>query len=184
MAAAKKTETDVKDDAEKIAAEPAAEETLRSPDAIVKKYMLWSMLGGLAPMMVDSLAVTAIQMKLLHALANRYNVKFTQNAGKSVIASLIGGLGSGAVTRGGLSSIMKMIPIIGPVVGSVTMPIISGASTYAIGKVFVKHFESGGTFLDFDPAKAKQPFEKMFNEGKNVAARIDKTMDKVVDMIS
>ena len=48
----------------------------------------------------------------------------------------------------------------------------------------MKHFESGGTFLDFDPAKAKQPFEKMFKEGKNVAARIDKTMDKIVDKIS
>lgn len=157
---------------------------LRSPDAIVKKYMLWSMAAGMAPVFVDSVAVSAIQLKLLHALANRYDVKFSQNSGKSVIASLVGGLGSGAVSRSSMGTMLKLIPVIGPIIGTVAMPVISGASTYAIGKVFVRHFESGGTFLDFDPAKAKKPFEKLFQEGKNVASRVDKAMDKAVDKIS
>lgn len=161
-----------------------AEKVLRSPDAIVKKYMLWSMAAGMAPAIVDSVAVSAIQLKLLHALAVRYDVKFSQNSGKSVIASLVGGLGSGAVSRSKAGTMLKLIPVIGPIVGSVAMPIISGASTYAIGKVFVRHFESGGTFLDFDPAKAKKPFEKLFEEGKQVASKVDKAMDKAVDKIS
>ena len=36
---------------------------------------------------------------------------------------------------------------IGQSTGAITMPVIAGASTYAIYKVFVQHFESGGTFL-------------------------------------
>jgi len=35
------------------------------------------------------------------------------------------------------------------------MPIVAGAATYAIGKVFVRHFASGGTFLTFNPEKVK-----------------------------
>lgn len=203
MAAVKKAEEKAKEAAEEVkndfspeAVEPTVEEgeedkaeevveeeELRSPDAIVKKYMLWSMAAGMAPAFVDSVAVSAIQLKLLHALANRYGVKFSQNSGKSVIASLVGGLGSGAVSRSSAGSMLKLIPIIGPIVGSVAMPVISGASTYAIGKVFVRHFDSGGTFLDFDPAKAKKPFEKLFQEGKSVASKVDKAMDKAVDKL-
>jgi hypothetical protein len=31
------------------------------------------------------------------------------------------------------------------------MPVYSAGVTYVIGKVFMKHFASGGTLLDFDP---------------------------------
>ena len=36
-------------------------------------------------------------------------------------------------------------------VGSLTMPIYSAGATYVIGQVFMKHFDSGGTLLDFNP---------------------------------
>ena len=31
------------------------------------------------------------------------------------------------------------------------MPVLSAGATYAIGQAFIKHFESGGTLLDFNP---------------------------------
>jgi hypothetical protein len=31
------------------------------------------------------------------------------------------------------------------------MPVYSAGVTYVIGRVFMKHFASGGTLLDFDP---------------------------------
>ena len=44
---------------------------------------------------------------------------------------------------------------------------ISGASvTYATGEVFVQHFESGGTLLDFDVEKAKSQFKKALKKGE------------------
>ena len=48
------------------------------------------------------------------------------------------------------------------------MPLIAGASTYAVGKVFYRHFASGGTFLTFDPEKARAYYEEMFQKGKDV----------------
>jgi hypothetical protein len=36
-------------------------------------------------------------------------------------------------------------------VSAVVMPALSAGATFAIGKVFIQHFASGGTLLDFNP---------------------------------
>ena len=55
-----------------------------------------------------------------------------------------------------------------------TLPTFAAASTFALGRVFTKHFESGGTFLDFDLKKGKADYdaelEKAKEEAKAVAA--------------
>ena len=43
------------------------------------------------------------------------------------------------------------MPGIGSAVGALTMPVYSAGATYVIGRVFMKHFTSGGTLLDFNP---------------------------------
>ena len=48
-------------------------------------------------------------------------------------------------------SLIKGIPGIGSAVGALTMPVYSAGATYVIGQVFMKHFASGGTLLDFNP---------------------------------
>ena len=143
-------------------------------DAIVRTYMLWSMAGGVAPAIVDTIIVSGVQIRMIHSLAKLYAVPFTQNMGKSVLASLAGGVGAGSVSRGGLGTALKLIPIVGPFVGCVAMPVLAGASSFAIGKLFIQHFESGGTFLDFDPSKVKDHFEKLYQQGKEMASNIHK----------
>jgi uncharacterized protein (DUF697 family) len=51
----------------------------------------------------------------------------------------------------GATSMLKSVPIIGTIVGAFVMPLLSAGATYAIGKAFIQHFESGGTLLDFNP---------------------------------
>ena len=36
-------------------------------------------------------------------------------------------------------------------IGALTMPVFSAGATWVIGKVFIQHFASGGTLLDFNP---------------------------------
>ena len=36
------------------------------------------------------------------------------------------------------------------------MPVLSAGATYLIGRVFVQHFASGGTLLDFNPPDYKE----------------------------
>lgn len=77
------------------------------------------------------------------------------------------------------ASAAKAVPVIGQTAGVIAMPIVSGATTYAIGKVFIQHFASGGTFLTFNPEKVRDYYAEMFREGENVAADIqNKKMKK------
>src|SRR5690606_606803 len=71
-------------------------------------------------------------------------------------------------------SLVKTIPGIGSILGSVTMSVLSGASTYATGQVFIWHFSTGGNFMDFNFEKAKEIYEREFEIGKKVARDMEK----------
>jgi uncharacterized protein (DUF697 family) len=91
---------------------------------------------------------------MLRRLSEIYGVPFSDNMGKSVIASLAGSIlpASTATTAAmGVGSFMKGLPGIGTAIGAITMPVVSAGATYIIGKVFIQHFASGGTLLDFNP---------------------------------
>jgi uncharacterized protein (DUF697 family) len=138
----------------------------------VKNYMIGSLAVGLVPIpLVDLAAVTAIQLTMLHSLAKQYEIPFEKQMGKSVIASLLGGVFT-TETALSVASVIKFIPIVGQVSGAISVAILSGATTYAVGKVFIQHFESGGTFLDFDPEKVRDYFADQFQEGQQVAAEL------------
>jgi hypothetical protein len=56
------------------------------------------------------------------------------------------------VTSGmGAASALKAVPILGALASGFVMPVLSAGATFAIGKAFIQHFESGGTLLDFNP---------------------------------
>lgn len=139
-------------------------------EKLANNHILASMGVGLIPIpLVDVVALTGIQIDMLKKLSAEYDVPFRQDVGKSIVTSLVGGL-LPASLGGTIASLIKFVPVIGQTTGAVTMPVISGASTYAIYKVFVQHFESGGTFLDLDPSKVKAYFAEQFTRGKKVTA--------------
>ena len=165
--------------------QPAASNQVRA-EAIINKYLPWSMGAGLLPIPIaDAALVVGIQVKMLAEISQVYSVEFSENAGKAVIASLIGGVGSTAVAAGTFGSVIKGIPGFGAILGAATLPLISGATTYAIGKVFTQHFESGGTFLTFNSVEAKKVFDEKFVEGKTrittLARAVDAKISKAVD---
>ena len=68
-------------------------------------------------------------------------------------------------------STLRFIPVIGPVIAATSLPAVSAAVTYAIGKVFISHFETGGTLLDFDPVAVREYFRAEFAKGLKEAAK-------------
>lgn len=143
---------------------------LNEANVIVRNYALGSIVPSLVPIpMLDLGLVTALQLKMLHSLANTYGVPFKEELGRSAIAALVGGTAALSVARV-MSSAVKAIPVVGSLVGAATMPIVNGGSTYAIGKLFIQHFAAGGTFLTFDPSKVRDHFEKELAEGKAMIA--------------
>jgi len=122
---------------------------------VVDRFSLYSGAAGLIPVpVVDVATVGGVQLQMLRRLSAIYGVPFSENRGKSIIASLAGALipaGTATGTAVGTASLLKGLPGVGTLIGAVTMPAFSAGATYAIGKLFIQHFASGGTLLDFNP---------------------------------
>jgi len=122
---------------------------------VVDRYSLWSGAAGLIPIpLVDVAAVGGVQLQMLRRLSEIYGVPFTDNRGKSIIASLAGSVipaSTATSSAMAVGSFVKVLPGLGWTVGVLSMPVFSAAATYIIGKVFIQHFASGGTLLDFNP---------------------------------
>jgi uncharacterized protein (DUF697 family) len=142
-------------------------------NSIIKNHMIWSMGAGFIPVPIaDLFAVSAIQLDMIRQLCKLYGIDFKQTEGKAIISSLTG---SGLARLGARA--VKFIPGVGSILGGVTMAALSGASTYALGEVFKKHFETGGTFLDFDSERLKKYYNEKFEKGKEVAEELRKKQE-------
>jgi len=118
---------------------------------LVNRFAVWSGVAGLIPLpVVDILAVGGLQLQMLRRISQLYDVPFTENRGKALIASLAGAL-IPASSGMGAASALKAIPLFGTLASGFVMPVLSAGATYAIGKAFIEHFTSGGTLLDFNP---------------------------------
>ena len=133
-------------------------------EKIILKYTAFSVGAGTIPLpLFDALSVIAIQMKMVKELSAEHNIPYDENRAKSLILSVIGGVVSLEVSKGiiGLSS--KVIPGAATLFGMSISTSVYGASTYAIGSVFAKHFQTGGTFLNYDLDKLKCSYKNIFN---------------------
>ena len=125
----------------------------RDQDAskLVDRFAIWSGVAGLVPVpVIDVLAVGGLQLQMLRRLSQIYGVEFSENRGKALIAALAGCM-IPATSGMGAASALKAIPVVNILAAGFVMPVLSAGATYAIGKAFVQHFESGGTLLDFNP---------------------------------
>ncbi len=144
-------------------------------DTIIKNHIIWSMGAGLIPVpIVDFFAVSGIQLDMIRQLCKLYEQNFEESQGKAIITSLTGS----GLARMGAKAMIKFIPGIGSVIGGMTMSVLSGASSYALGEVFKKHFETGGTFLDFDVKRLKKMYNEKFEKGKKVAEQVAKDQER------
>lgn len=133
--------------------------------AVVRKYTYWATGLSILPMpLIDLAAVTGSQLMMLNEISKLYNQTFSENYGKIILSSLVSGLATTSMAFGRVGSLLKCLPLVGGVVGLLTMPAFAAASTHAVGNLFIMHFESGGSFLDFDLSKAKAHFEALVSE--------------------
>lgn len=142
-----------------------------SAELIIKNHMVWSMGAGFIPVpLLDFAAISYIQLDMIRQLAKIYEIDFKETEGKAVISSIT----SAGLAKAGASRAIKFIPIIGSYLGGVATAVLSGASTYALGHAFKRHFDKGGTFLDIDLNSLKKMYTEKFEKGKQVAENFSK----------
>jgi uncharacterized protein (DUF697 family) len=154
-------------------AESFYDQRVQKANDIVKDYALWSGGFGLLPLpIIDFAVITATQVKMIYALSNHYSEgehekrHWSHERIRALISSLVGS-GVPVATGAGLGSLLKAIPIVGTALGTITTPALAWTSTVALGRIFIKHFETGGTLLDFDPEKMRHYYYEQFEAAKH-----------------
>ena len=130
-------------------------------EEIIQKHALGAAVAGLVPIpLVDMVAISGVQYKMIKRLSEEYDhVDFKEEKTKSIIAVLMGGLGSfeaGLFTR----ILFKGIPFFGPIIGGTAVSGFAYYSTKLIGDIFDQHFGSVGTMAieDLTMEKMKETF--------------------------
>ncbi len=142
-------------------------------EKIIHQHILWSIGAGLVPIpILDIAAVSGIQLDMLKQLSSLYGVRYSESEGKVWLSAL-----SGSILAKVAANAIKLIPGIGSIVGGASMAAVSGASTYALGQIAVKHFESSGDLSNLDMNAAKRTYEEELEKGKQVASRMAKDKD-------
>lgn len=104
-------------------------------------------------------SITALQLKMMAELSRAYGVEFSQDFGKPLLASLAGGGLSLWMSQHPAMLVVKgtvmSIPIVGVPLRYFTGPAIIAGYTWVLGQAFIRHYESGGTYLDFTFGKLR-----------------------------
>lgn len=136
---------------------------------IIRRYVKWSAAAGLVYLpVVDVALVTGVQLKMVGALARLYEVPFRHDRAKAIVGALVGAIAPQVVAGAVLGALAPVIgvPVLGPALVLVSRPTFDAAATYALGRVFVQHFEAGGTLLDMDPDALREHFRSEFQAAK------------------
>jgi uncharacterized protein (DUF697 family) len=129
---------------------------------LVKLYTSLSVPGGLVPIPFgDLVVVTMLQLRMLARIAHLYGVPFRMDKTRLLIGAIMLGAPQG-MTNGLLAAIGSAATvswiIVGPgsIVAGIGLGVVEATVTFALGQVFIEHFESGGTLLDIDAAAARE----------------------------
>jgi uncharacterized protein (DUF697 family) len=129
---------------------------------LVRLYTSLSIPGGLVPIpFSDVVLVTGLQLRMLARISRVYGVPFSHDKGRLLVGALLLGLPQGlsnGLIAGAMAARSVSFLMIGPgsVLGGVTLSALGATVTFALGQVFIEHFETGGTLLDFDAAAARE----------------------------
>ncbi len=122
--------------------------------------------------LLNALAIAALEVQMITELAGIYQFPVPKKLViYKILISLMGSIGPIYFSTQLLGAAAGMTPI-----GCVSYVLLMGGSgaafVYAVGKVFQKHFESGGTFLSSDNEAVASYFRERYEEGKSLVPGI------------
>jgi uncharacterized protein (DUF697 family) len=143
-------------------------------ERIIRNHVLAASGLGLIPIpMASFAAVTGVQLDMVIKISQLYGKSYAETQVRSWITALAGG----TAARLGAEA-LKIIPGFGSVLGGLSMAALSGASTYAIGKVVARHYEQGGTPENFNASAFSDYYKEQFRKGKEF---VESVKDKKED---
>lgn len=100
--------------------------------------------------LLDMAAEAAIQVRMVKRLAEIYGVDFGEERAKTLVVAALGGFSAGWAA----GSLLRYASFATYFTNFWPSAILSAAITYAIGQVFIHHFDKGGSLQDLSPEAA------------------------------
>lgn len=130
---------------------------------IISSATAWSAAAGIVPVpMLDLVALATVQGKMVADLSALYGERASNEVARGLVSVLLGTIAPAGLTGALVGSGVKAAPVFGTILGAVSMAGFSSAATYAIGKIFVRHFEGGGTLSSFAPKAVEEDLKAEF----------------------
>ena len=120
---------------------------------------------------INFASLMAIQLKLVKELSDYYGVEFKKNVVKNIITSVITS-GTSVLGSFALESSVIGVPVVGFPIAVGSKALTGGLTTYAIGMMFVTHFEKGGTLAGDNWDCMKESFKKAMGKSRNWLADV------------
>ena len=145
---------------------------------IISKYVGWGAGSGVIPVpLLDVAAIATVQVMMIRDLLALYERPFSESRARATVSVLIGSLSPSALAGVTALTVLKVVPVIGYPLATLSLPILASASTYAVGKVILAHLEEGGNLDTLDAKGVKTPLRNAFKEGK---AKLKSAADRVL----
>lgn len=158
---------------ETVQREDSLEQRREQASRCIRAHVAASLGVGLIPSFVVEVAgIAAIEVKLIQDLAKIYDFPVPHKlVAYKILISLIGSIGPFYLAAK-LQSGVKSVPLIGHAYYAGFLALTNGAAVYAVGKIFQKHYESGGTFLSSKNSTLQKFYKDKYAEGAELVPAI------------
>ena len=142
----------------------------RSAEICIRNHVIAAMGMGLVPsFIIDMAGVTGIEVKMIRDLAAIYDFPVPHKlVAYKILISLIGSIAPLYLAIKAKSAV-KAVPLFGHVAYLGFLSLTNAAAVYAVGKIFQKHYESGGIFLGNKKNIVESYFQEQYTHGKQLA---------------
>jgi uncharacterized protein (DUF697 family) len=116
---------------------------------IIERHANMSAVGGALPIPLANVAsITAVQVRMVRQLSLLYGVPFERTRARAIVIGLMGGVMPTGVATIAVSTLTYFVPGYGAI-GLAVSSVTAAAYARSIGQLFIEHFESGSTLVDF-----------------------------------
>ena len=149
------------------AADEGAEKRKKAAVETVERFALWSAGIALVPLpIVDLAALSLLQLKMLRLLTEIYGIDYSRQKGKIYVAALLSFIVPASLLVR-FSGLWIALRFVAPPAGAFVLPAMAWACTQAVGLVFMRHFENGGTLDDFAPEESRRHLKRLYPRAKS-----------------
>jgi uncharacterized protein (DUF697 family) len=134
-------------------------------ETIKNRALLAASLGIVPVPVFNFVSVAAVQVSMVQSISKLYNIEAKKSWIKNIISTVIGGLASTG-GAGFAATHLIGVPLIGTSLAVLSAPALNGLTTYAVGYMFVRYFESSDGILKTNTKALKGWFAEGFKQGR------------------